>query len=86
MTESRTGTRSEEEDSMPEWHDDGNDVTIKIDHDKCTGCGDCVDICPVEVYVLVNEKSDAQNVAECVECCACEDVCPDDALWLSCCG
>ncbi len=71
---------------MPEWHEDGNDVTIKIDHDKCTGCGDCVDACPVEVYVLVNEKSDAKNVAECVECCACEDVCPDDALWLSCCG
>jgi NAD-dependent dihydropyrimidine dehydrogenase PreA subunit len=71
---------------MPEWHSDGNDVTIKIDHDKCTGCGECVDICPAEVYELVNEKSVAENVDECVECCACEDVCPDDALWLSCCG
>ena len=25
---------------------------VTVDTDKCTGCGECVDVCPVEVYEL----------------------------------
>lgn len=68
-----------------EWHSDDNDVTIKIDHDKCVGAAECVDVCPTGVYELVDGKAVAENVAECIECCACEGVCPEDAIWHSAC-
>jgi ferredoxin len=32
-------------------------VEIKVDNDKCTGCGTCVEVCPVEVFELKDEKS-----------------------------
>jgi len=28
-----------------------------VDEEKCQGCGECVDVCPVEVFELQNEKS-----------------------------
>lgn len=60
-------------------------VTIKIDHDKCIGAGECVVICPVEVFEIVNGKSTAPGVAECVECCACVESCPTGAIEHSSC-
>ena len=34
---------------------------VSVDADKCVGCGECVDVCPVEVYEL--------NDGKCVEVC-----------------
>lgn len=59
--------------------------TIKVDHDKCVGDGECVDICPSDVYELVDGKSTAPNVDECVECCSCVEVCPENAIEHSSC-
>lgn len=61
------------------------EATIKIDHDTCTGAGEYADICPVEVFELVDGKSTAPNVEECVECCACVESCPNDAIEHSSC-
>jgi len=30
---------------------------IEVDEEKCIGCGDCVDMCPVDVYEMQDEKS-----------------------------
>jgi len=58
-----------------------NGVTIKIDHDKCTGCSACVDVCPSEVYELnADDLAEAAAVNACVECAACEGECPEDAI------
>ena len=35
-----------------------------VDSDKCVGCGECVDVCPVEVYELQDGKSNAVNGEE----------------------
>ena len=59
--------------------------TIKIDYDKCVGAAECVDICPSEVYELVDGKASAPNVDECVECCSCVEVCPEEAIEHSSC-
>ncbi|MFQ6056471.1 MAG: ferredoxin family protein [Methanosarcinales archaeon] len=56
------------------------DITIKIDYDKCVGHGECVEICPVDVYELVDGKSTAPNIDECTECCLCVDACPENAI------
>jgi len=55
-------------------------VEIKIDHEKCDGCGTCVDICPVEVLEVKNEKSVVVNLNECLVCRACEVQCPNSAI------
>jgi NAD-dependent dihydropyrimidine dehydrogenase PreA subunit len=66
---------------MPEWHSDVNDVTIKIDHEKCYGAEECVNVCPAEVYALNDDgKAIAENVEECIECLACDGVCPVEAI------
>lgn len=61
--------------------------TVMIDLEKCEGCGDCVDSCPVQALELVEEggKSYAAYIAEpeeCIGCFACEEICPEEAITL----
>ena len=51
-----------------------------VDADKCIGCGECVEVCPVEVYELEDEKSVAVNADECLGCESCVEVCEQGAI------
>jgi NAD-dependent dihydropyrimidine dehydrogenase PreA subunit len=51
-----------------------------VDTDKCTGCGECVDVCPVEVYELQDGKSAPANDDECLGCESCVEVCEHGAI------
>ncbi|MFX1450092.1 MAG: ferredoxin family protein [Promethearchaeota archaeon] len=55
---------------------------IKVDMDKCTGCGTCVDVCPSGVYELDDAAGKTKVIAEdeCIECLACQDQCPEGAI------
>jgi len=55
-------------------------VEVKVDVEKCTGCGTCVDTCPVEVFEIRDEKSVVINNDECLVCRACEVQCPENAI------
>jgi len=55
-------------------------VEVKVDKDKCDGCGTCADVCPVEVFEIVEEKSTVKNPDECLVCRACEVQCPNAAI------
>ena len=55
-------------------------VKIVVDNHKCTGCGTCVDTCPVGVYELNEGKSVPVKVEECLVCRACEAQCPEGAI------
>ncbi|EPR36159.1 4Fe-4S ferredoxin, iron-sulpur binding domain-containing protein [Alkalidesulfovibrio alkalitolerans DSM 16529] len=55
---------------------------ITIDVEKCTGDGECVDVCPVEVYELQDGKAVAVNEEECLGCESCVEVCEQDAITI----
>ncbi len=57
-------------------------MALKIDLDKCTGCGDCVDACGMEVLAIEDDKVKIINEEECTECGLCEDECAEDAICL----
>ena len=60
------------------WED--QDHWVEIELDLCVGAADCVDVCPVEVYQLIDGKVVAENIGECTDCMACLDVCPTNAI------
>lgn len=53
---------------------------VKVDAEKCTGCGECVDICPMDVFEIQDEKSVPVNVGECEGCESCTATCPEEAI------
>lgn len=56
--------------------------SVTVDVDKCIGCGECVDVCPVEVYELQNGKAVVVNEEECLGCESCIEVCETAALTI----
>jgi len=49
-----------------------------VDKDKCTGCGQCADICPVEAIKLEGDIAVVSD--ECIECGICVDTCPFEII------
>jgi len=56
---------------------------IEVDEEKCIGCGDCVDVCPVDVYEMQDEKSVPVNVEECIGCESCVEACEQEAITVT---
>ena len=55
-------------------------VTLKLDKEKCTGCGMCLEVCPHEVFKMNTRRVEIQNRDACMECGACSRNCPFDAI------
>lgn len=55
---------------------------VTLDVDKCVGCGECVDVCPVEVYEMKDGKSDPVNADECLGCESCVQVCEGNCITI----
>lgn len=53
---------------------------IEVDQEKCIGCGECVEICPVEVYELQDDKAVPVDEEECVGCESCVEACEQEAI------
>ncbi len=55
-------------------------MTVKIDEEKCTACGTCVDTCPVAALKIDGKaKVDPDT---CIDCGTCVDECPVEAISL----
>ena len=66
MIETRIHFREDEEEAQG---------MVKIDVDKCVGCGGCIDLCPATAITLVDDRSHV-NIDLCLECFTCVKVCP----------
>jgi len=53
-----------------------------LDETKCTGCGWCAEICPVDALAMKSGTPFLARPARCVSCGLCADVCPAKAIEL----
>jgi NAD-dependent dihydropyrimidine dehydrogenase PreA subunit len=56
---------------------------VKVDEAKCVGCGECEEVCPVDVYEIQNEKSVPVNADDCLGCESCVEVCEEEAITVT---
>lgn len=52
---------------------------VVVDEQECTGCGTCVEACPVEAISLIDGVAHIDH-DECTECLTCVDECPVEAI------
>jgi ferredoxin len=51
-----------------------------LNETRCTGCGNCVPICPTDCLAMSGTIPWLIRPAACVSCAACAAVCPVDAI------
>lgn len=57
-----------------------NVVTLALVPESCTGCGNCLQVCPRAVLAMPNGKAEIINRDACIECGACQQNCPFGAI------
>ena len=57
-----------------------NVVTLKINKEKCNGCGMCINVCPHDVFKIINKKAEIIFKDLCMECGACALNCTQKAI------
>ena len=57
-----------------------NVATLALDRDACSGCGQCVEVCPHQVFSLRDERAQIADADRCMECGACMVNCPAGAI------
>jgi NAD-dependent dihydropyrimidine dehydrogenase PreA subunit len=55
-------------------------ATLRLDSDKCVGCGKCVEVCPHAVFAVEERKARIADRDACMECGACQQNCSVDAI------
>ncbi|HNV86374.1 MAG TPA: 4Fe-4S binding protein [Candidatus Omnitrophota bacterium] len=53
-------------------------MAVKVDAEKCNGCGKCAEVCPVDAVKIENGKATINE--QCVDCETCISVCPHLAI------
>ena len=57
-----------------------NVTTLKLDQEKCIGCGMCEIVCPHTVFMVEKPKARINDLDACMECGACAANCPTAAI------
>jgi NAD-dependent dihydropyrimidine dehydrogenase PreA subunit len=56
----------------------------EIDESKCTGCGICVEVCPIDTLSMDEKRNKAviRYPDDCMTCYTCELKCPEAAIFV----
>ena len=54
--------------------------TLQYDAGKCIGCGNCLEVCPHQVFDLEQDRAECRDLGACMECGACALNCPAGAI------
>ena len=57
-------------------------ISLSIDPEKCTGCGACLKVCPVDAIAGEKKKPHQLDGDKCVKCRACYEACMFDAVLI----
>lgn len=55
-------------------------MSIRINEEKCIGCGKCVEICPGTLIILENKRAVMNYPKDCWGCASCLKECPVGAV------
>ncbi|MDD3407534.1 MAG: 4Fe-4S binding protein, partial [Methanomicrobium sp.] len=58
------------------------DESVRRDENECIDCGECISICPQDVFYFDEAWSVQMNTQSCVLCGKCVAACPHGALKL----
>lgn len=58
-------------------------ATLKLDTDRCIGCGQCVQVCPHRILAVRERKAAILDFDACMECGACQQNCPFEAITVT---
>ena len=56
-------------------------MAVKIDTEKCTGCGICVEVCLQEA-IKVGDIAEVDG-EKCTDCGTCAEECPNEAITIT---
>ncbi len=68
------------EESMKSMYYLKNVTTLRVNVERCTGCGMCLEVCPHDVLALENRRVHIARRDACMECGACSRNCPVGAV------
>jgi len=54
--------------------------SVEIDQKKCDRCGQCVEMCPVNIIRDTGKKLVVEDIESCLLCNTCEEICEVDAV------
>lgn len=54
--------------------------SLSLDTDACVGCGNCVTVCPHQVFLIMGKKAVIADLGGCMECGGCRINCPVGAI------
>lgn len=57
----------------------GEGAFLRVDGERCLGCGVCVKVCDADAIRIVNQKA-VIDLTKCIECGKCVETCPVHAI------
>jgi ferredoxin len=56
-------------------------MSAVVNKEKCDGCGECVEVCPISAIQIQNGKANISD--NCIDCGICVRSCPNEAISLT---
>ena len=58
-------------------------IALQVDQARCTGCGECVPVCPTDCLAMAGPLPWMPRPGDCISCSVCCLICPADALTMA---